>query len=132
MRWGYGGRRRSCDGEERGGGELDAPRMTNSERRARATLTVDESRDGGDGRTGMRFGHGRECGFGQRWRRGRDGARRGGSDSRSERGRSKRRGADGTPARGPNSAFVVHARHGTWQPCGNGVLLGRPGADSGV
>jgi hypothetical protein len=41
MRWGYGGRQRSCDGEEGGEGELDAPRMKNGERRARATLTVD-------------------------------------------------------------------------------------------
>jgi hypothetical protein len=41
MRWGYGGRRRSCDGEEGGEGELDAPRMKNGERRARATVTVD-------------------------------------------------------------------------------------------
>jgi hypothetical protein len=41
MRWGYSGRRRSCDGEEGGEGELDAPRTKNGERRARATLTVD-------------------------------------------------------------------------------------------
>jgi hypothetical protein len=27
MRWGYGGQRRSCNGEEGGGGELDAPWM---------------------------------------------------------------------------------------------------------
>jgi hypothetical protein len=40
MRWGYGGRRWSCDGEEGGEGELDAPRTKNGERRARATLTV--------------------------------------------------------------------------------------------
>jgi hypothetical protein len=41
MRWGYGARRRSCDGEEGGEGELDAPRTKNDERRARETLTVD-------------------------------------------------------------------------------------------
>jgi hypothetical protein len=41
MRWGYSGRRWSCDGEEGGEGELDAPRTKNNERRARATLTVD-------------------------------------------------------------------------------------------
>jgi hypothetical protein len=46
MRWGYGGRRWSCDGEEGGGSELDAPRMKNGERRALATLTVDKARDG--------------------------------------------------------------------------------------
>jgi hypothetical protein len=66
LRWG-GGR----------GRELDAPRMKNGERRARVTLTVDESRDSGDSRTSTSFGHGRRRGFGQRRRRGRDGARRG-------------------------------------------------------
>jgi hypothetical protein len=66
MRWGYGGRRRSYDGEEGGGGELDAPRTKNGERRARVMLTVDESRDGGDGWTVMSFGHGRRRGSGQR------------------------------------------------------------------
>jgi hypothetical protein len=40
MRWGYGGRRWSCNGEEGGEGELNAPRTKNGERRARATLTV--------------------------------------------------------------------------------------------
>jgi hypothetical protein len=77
MRWGYGGRQRSCDGEEGGGGELDAPRTKNDKRRARATLTVDESHDGGDGRTVTSFRHGRWRGFGQRRRCGRDRARRG-------------------------------------------------------
>jgi hypothetical protein len=52
--------------EEGGGGELDSPRTKNGERRARATLTVDESRDGGDGWTATSFGHGWRCGFGQR------------------------------------------------------------------
>jgi hypothetical protein len=46
MRWGYGGRRWSYDGEGGGGSELDAPRTKNGERRARATLTVDEAYDG--------------------------------------------------------------------------------------
>jgi hypothetical protein len=41
MRWVYGSRRRSCDGEEGGKGEFNAPRTKNSERRARATLTMD-------------------------------------------------------------------------------------------
>jgi hypothetical protein len=40
MRWGYGGRRWSCNGEEGGEGELNAPRTKNGERRARAMLTV--------------------------------------------------------------------------------------------
>jgi hypothetical protein len=40
MRWGYGGRRWSCNGEEGGEGELDAPRTTSGEGRARAMLTV--------------------------------------------------------------------------------------------
>jgi hypothetical protein len=46
MRWGYSGRRWSCDGEEGGGSEIDAAQTKNGERRARATLTVDEARDG--------------------------------------------------------------------------------------
>jgi hypothetical protein len=46
-RWGYGGRWWSCDGEEGGEGEIDAPRKRNGERKARATLTMDETRDGG-------------------------------------------------------------------------------------
>jgi hypothetical protein len=101
------------------GRELDAPRMKNGERRARVTLTVDESRDSGDSRTSTSFGHGRRRGFGQRRRRGRDGARRGSSDSRSERGRSERRGAVKTLARSPDSAFNVRARRvaATWQWC---------------
>jgi hypothetical protein len=41
MRWGYGGRQWSCDGEEGGEGELDAPRTKNGERGTRAMLTVD-------------------------------------------------------------------------------------------
>jgi hypothetical protein len=40
MKWGYGGRWWSCDGEEGGECELDAPQMKNGEGRARATLTV--------------------------------------------------------------------------------------------
>jgi hypothetical protein len=39
MRWGYGGLWQSYDGEERGGGELDAPRMKMA-RGGSATLTV--------------------------------------------------------------------------------------------
>jgi hypothetical protein len=39
MRWGYGGLWQSYDGEERGGGELDAPRMK-MVRGGSATLTV--------------------------------------------------------------------------------------------
>jgi hypothetical protein len=40
MRWGYGGRRWSCDGEEGGEAEIDAPWTKNGEGRARATFTV--------------------------------------------------------------------------------------------
>jgi hypothetical protein len=129
MRWGYGGRWRSCDGEERGGGELNAPRMKNGERRARATLTMDESRNGGERldsneiwtRTAMRL--------------------RTAVAVRSGRGKARRRwrfrtagrnGAVGTPARGPDSAFNALERHGAWQPRGNGALLGGLGADSDV
>jgi hypothetical protein len=50
MRWGYGDRRRSCDGEEGGEGKLDAPRMKNGERTKLATAS--------DGRTEARFEHG--------------------------------------------------------------------------
>jgi hypothetical protein len=64
MRWGYGGQRRSYDGEGGGGGELDNPRTKNGERRARATLIVDESHDGGEGWTATGFRHGRRRGFG--------------------------------------------------------------------
>jgi hypothetical protein len=42
MRWGYGGRRWSYNGEEGGEGELDALRMKNGEGRAQVTLTVVE------------------------------------------------------------------------------------------
>jgi hypothetical protein len=79
--WGYGGRRRSCDGEEGGKGEFDAPRTKNSERKARATLTVDVlmmAEAAGQRRSRLsdsdgRLQPGRRCG--------RDG--RGGSDSGS-------------------------------------------------
>jgi hypothetical protein len=127
MRWGYGGWRWSYDGEEGGGGELDAQRMKNGERRAQATLTGDESRDGGDGRTATGFGHGRRCGFRLRQRHGQDRARRFGQ--RQRRGRN---GAVGTPARSPDNAFNTLERRSVWQPCGNGTLPGGPGADSGV
>jgi hypothetical protein len=46
MRWGYSGRWRSCAGEEGGKGELDTPWTKNGERRPRAMLTMDETRDG--------------------------------------------------------------------------------------
>jgi hypothetical protein len=80
-RWGYGGRQWSCDGEEGGEGELDAPRKRNDERKARATLTVDETRDGGGllNNNGIRTQ--RRCGFGQQLRHSQDGVRRGGSYS---------------------------------------------------
>jgi hypothetical protein len=74
-RWGYGGRRWSCDGKEGEEGELNAPRTKDGERRARVTLTMDEVCDG-VGRPdigGIRTR--RRRGFGQRRRRGRDGAR---------------------------------------------------------
>jgi hypothetical protein len=69
------------DGEEGGEGELNAPRKRSDERKAQATLTVDETRDGG-GRSdsdGIRTRRRRD--FIQRRRCGRDGATQGGSDS---------------------------------------------------
>jgi hypothetical protein len=85
MRWGYGGRWWSCDGEEGGGGELDAPQTKTA--RGGGGLGFAHHRcahDGGGGRTKMSFGHGRRRGFGQQWRRGRNRrgkVARGGSDS---------------------------------------------------
>jgi hypothetical protein len=52
MRWGYGGRRWSCDGEGGGGGELDAPRTKNGER-GLGFAHRGCARDGGGGRTAM-------------------------------------------------------------------------------
>jgi hypothetical protein len=69
------------DGEEGGEGELDAPRKRNGERKARAMLTVDETRDGGGRPDNDGIRTRRRRGFGQRRQRGWDGARRGGSDS---------------------------------------------------
>jgi hypothetical protein len=101
--------------------------MKNGERRARATLTVDESRDGGDGRTAMSFGHdggvASDSG-GNAVGTGRGEAVRTAAAARLERGRSERHYAVGTPARGPDSAFNARARRG--------ALPGGPGADSGV
>jgi hypothetical protein len=133
MRWDYGGRWRSCDSEEGGEGELDAPRTKNGERRARATLTVDEARDGVGRPDSGGIWTRRRHGFRQRRRLGRDGARRGGLDSGG--------GAVGT-ARGRNGATLSGCRRavptahlmcgcGAWQPRGNGALPGGPGADSG-
>jgi hypothetical protein len=131
-RWGYGGRWRSCDGVEGGEGELDAPRKRNDERKARATLTVDETRDGGGRPDIDEIRTWRRRGFGQRRRRGRDGARRGEAVGTAAAARSERRCAVGTPTHGPDSAFNARARHGAWQPCGNGALPGGPSADSGI
>jgi hypothetical protein len=131
MRWGYGGRWWSCDGEEGGESELDAPRTQNSERRAWATLTVDEARDG-VGRPDSGGGAASDSGNGVVE------TGRGGSDSgggavgtvRSER--RDRNGAVGTSARGPDNAFNALERRSAWQPRGNGALPGGPSADSGV
>jgi hypothetical protein len=133
MRWGYGGRRRSCDDEEGGEGELDAPRTKNGERRARAMLTVNEARDG-VGRThngGIQTRWRR--GFGQRRRRGRDGARRGDvGDFGQPVGTAGRNGAVRTPTRGPKSAFNALERRGAWQPRGNGARRLTGGTHSSV
>jgi hypothetical protein len=80
---GYGGRRWSCDGEEGGEGELDAPQKRNGERKARATLTVDETHDDGGRPDNDGIRTRRWRGFGQWRRRGQDGVRRGDSDSGS-------------------------------------------------
>jgi hypothetical protein len=64
-------------------------------------------------------------------RTGRGEAIRTAAAARSERGRSERRCAVGTPTRGLDSAFNAQAWRGTWQPRGNGALPGGPGADSG-
>jgi hypothetical protein len=69
------------DCEEGGEGEIDAPWKRNDERKAQATLTVDETRDGGGRPDSDGIRTRRWRGFRQRRRRGRDGARRGGSDS---------------------------------------------------
>jgi hypothetical protein len=74
-RWGYGGRRRSYDGEEGGEGELDAPRKRNGERKAQATLTVDETCDDGGRPDSDGIQTRRRCGFRHRRWRGRDGVR---------------------------------------------------------
>jgi hypothetical protein len=92
------------DGEDGGEGELDAPRKRNGERKARAMLTVDETRDGGGRPDNDGIQTRRRRGFGQRRQRGRDGARRGeavrtAAAARSARGRSERRCTVGTPAR---------------------------------
>jgi hypothetical protein len=63
----------------------------------------------GDGMVGMS----EERWFGQRWRRGRN-------------------DADGTSARGPDSAFNALERRDAWQPPSNGVLPGGPGTARGV
>jgi hypothetical protein len=58
MRWGYDGQRRSCDGEEGGEGELDAPRMKNG-KRGLGSAHRGRARDGGGGRTAtVSFGPG--------------------------------------------------------------------------
>jgi hypothetical protein len=53
----------------------------------------------------------------------------------SERGHGRRRGREavaiGTLVRGPDSAFKARRGTGTWQPCGEGALIGGPGAERG-
>jgi hypothetical protein len=76
---------------------------------------VDESRDGGDGRTAMSFGHdggvASDSG-GNAVGTGRGEAVRTAAAARLERGRSERHYAVGTLARGPDSAFNARARRG--------------------
>jgi hypothetical protein len=67
--------------------------------------------DGAVGTSTVRTGEARR--FGQRRRRGRN-------------------GAGGTSARSPDSAFNTLERCGMWQPRGNGALPGRPGAKRDV
>jgi hypothetical protein len=59
-------------------------------------------------------------------------ARRGGARRFGQRRRRSRNGAVRTPARGPDNAFNALERRGAWQPCGNGALLGWPGAPHGI
>jgi hypothetical protein len=106
--------------------------MKNGERRARATLTMDELATAEDGWTVMGFRHGRWPGFGPGNGAVGTGEARRRRQRRSKNGRSKRRYTVGTPARGPDSAFNTLVQRGAWQPRGNGALLGRPGADCGV
>jgi hypothetical protein len=86
-------------------------RPDNGGRGAR-TATIDfSSGDGAIGTSAVGTGEARR--FGQRRRRGRN-------------------GAVGTPTRGPDNAFNVLKRRGAWQPRGNGALAGGPGAVSDV
>jgi hypothetical protein len=120
MRWGYSGRRRSRDGEEGGGGELDAPRTKTTRGGNTASLTV------GVLTTAEAAG--------QRQASDTDGGAVGTSEARRF-GQRRRRGRNdtvGTPARGPYSAFNAVERRGTWQPRGNGALPGGPGMARGV
>jgi hypothetical protein len=117
MRWGYGGRRWSYDGEEGGKGELDAPRTKNGETRARATLTV------------VVLATAEAAGQRQPWRSDNDGRlRTGRRRGRGERGeavgraasarallRRQRRGRgelSGRAAHSPDSGFKPRRRHG--------------------
>jgi hypothetical protein len=83
-----------------------------------------------DGQTTAGFGHG--GGAASDSRDGAVGTGRGEAVRTAATTRSKRHGAVGTPARGPDSAFNTQAWRGVWQPRGNGALPGGPDADSGV
>jgi hypothetical protein len=122
-RWGYGGRRRSCDGEEGGEGELNAPRKRNNERKARATLTVDETRDGGGRPDSDRIRTRRWHGFGQRRRRSRDGVRRGEARQFGQRRRRSRNGAALSGRR--RVVPTAHLMHGRGAAHGSHVAMAR-------
>jgi hypothetical protein len=136
MRWGYGGRPRSYDGEEGGGGELVAPRMKNGER-GLGFAHRGRARDSGGGQTATVGALGQRRSASDRataWSgRALSGwARRGGARRFRQRRQRGRNGTVETPTRGPDNSFNTLERHDVWQPCGNGALPGGPGAAHGV
>jgi hypothetical protein len=122
-RSGYGGRRWSCDGEEGGEGELNAPLKRNDERKARATLTVDETRDGGGRPDSDRIRTRRWHGFVQRRRRSRDGVRRGEARQFGQRRRHSRNDAALSGRR--RVVPTAHLMHGHGTACGSHVATAR-------
>jgi hypothetical protein len=147
MRWGYDGRRWSCDGEEGGEGELDAPRTKNGEGRARATLTVvvlataeaagqrrwlGRARTAGRGIFGQRHADTAGQGGGGAHEAGHCREASGHDEVLSGRRRRGRGGLSGRAAHCPDSAFKPWCRHGTWWPRGNGALPRGPGTVRGV
>jgi hypothetical protein len=146
-RWGYSGRRWSCDGEEGGEGEINAPRTKNGEGRARATLTVFVLTTAEVAGQRRRLGRARTAGhgvFGQRRAdtagRGSGGAREAGryreASGRGEALSGRRRRGRGELSRRatsyPNNGFKPRHWRSTWQPRGNGALPRGPGAARGV